>query len=271
MSSVSPSRRRVAVAGIRGVSRYDRVAGLLVSLVMLLGLSVGVLLFIWLAGRWADASGRAVPVVFNPGQGGDPESTDGGGLKLEAPTLEEIERETDLPLPGLKESLTQVDEIVRSHSVDLAQLDQTLLPPTAGGGAALGFGDSRAFGDGPGSGGVSRGERWEIGFTPGISLEEYRRQLDYFKIELAAVNSGGRVEYVATSPPRNRRSIIRAAVQRIGSTCPGGKVPHDATPIANCWKRPAFKPRANSLCNSSRPSWNPFWPIWKKSSPAEIR
>jgi hypothetical protein len=196
MSSVSAPRRRVPISEIRGVSRYDRVAGLLVSLVILLGLSVGILLFIWLAGVWSDGTGHVVPVAFHPGQGGDSESVDTGGMKLEAPTLEEIQRTTDLPLMGFRDALTQVEQIARTHSADLASLEQSLPLPTAGGGAAQGFGDSPSADNGPGGGGVARGERWEIGFTPGITLDDYRKQLDFFGIELAAVAPGGGIEYV---------------------------------------------------------------------------
>ena len=38
---------------------------------------------------------------------------------------------------------------------------------------------------------------WEISFPDEISLEEYARQLDFFKIEIAAVSSDGRVEYIS--------------------------------------------------------------------------
>lgn len=196
MSSATAARRRPTIAGIRGVSRYDRVAGLLVSLVLLLGITVGLLLFIWLAGKWSGDPGRVVPVTFHPGDGGDIESVDTGGMKLEAPTLEEIQRTTDLPLMGFRDALTQVEQIARTHSADLASLEQSLPLPTAGGGAAQGFGDSPSAGSGPGGGGVARGERWEISFTPGITLDDYRKQLDFFGIELAAVAPGGGIEYV---------------------------------------------------------------------------
>lgn len=197
MSSVAsqPARRPKPVVAIAGISRYDRVAGLIVSFVIMLGLAVGILLFIWLAGRYAADGGRMVPVVFHPGDGGDSASLDTAGLQLEAPSLQEIERETDLPLPGLRDSLTMVEQIVTSNAVELTNLDRTLMPSTAGGGAALGTGDQAAFGSGGGSG-VARGDRWEIQFTPGITLEEYSRQLDHFQIELAAVSPTGQIEYV---------------------------------------------------------------------------
>lgn len=197
MSNVASQRTRrlTPVVTIAGISRYDRVAGLIVSFVILLGLAVGILLFIWLAGRYAADGGRMVPVVFHPGDGGDSASLDTAGLQLEAPSLQEIERETDLPLPGLRDSLTLVEQVVASNAVELTNLDRSLMPSTAGGGAALGTGDQAAFGSGGGSG-VARGDRWEIQYSPGITLEEYGRQLDHFQIELAAVSPTGQIEYV---------------------------------------------------------------------------
>lgn len=197
MSSVAShrTRRTAPAAAISGISRYDRVAGLIVSFVILLGLVVGVLLFIWLAGRYVGDDGRMVPVVFHPGDGGDSASLDTAGLELDAPSLQEVQQEADLPLPGLRDSLAMVETLVTSHAAELTNLDRSLMPSTAGGGAALGAGDQAAFGTGGGSG-VTRGERWEIQFSPGITLEEYGRQLDHFQIELAAVGPTGEVEYV---------------------------------------------------------------------------
>ncbi|MBA4018273.1 MAG: hypothetical protein C0483_13985 [Pirellula sp.] len=198
MSSVaSPrTRRPTPVVAISGVSRYDRVAGLIVSFVIMLGLAVGILLFIWLAGRYAAEGGHSVPVTFHPGDGGDSASPDNAGLQLDAPSMQEIERETDLPLPGLRDSLSMVEQLVTNHAVELTNLDRSLAPTAAGGGASLGSGESAAFGSGGTGVGVARGDRWEIQFSPGITLEEYARQLDHFQIELAAVGPTGQVEYV---------------------------------------------------------------------------
>jgi hypothetical protein len=54
---------------------------------------------------------------------------------------------------------------------------------------------------------LTRRTVWEIVFPDGISVQEYARQLDYFKIELAAVAKGGRAEYlfkVSSRKPEKR-------------------------------------------------------------------
>src|SRR5262249_5065597 len=57
------------------------------------------------------------------------------------------------------------------------------------GGPGLGFG--------PGDGGVSREQRWSIIFNPGQTIEEYARQLDALRVELAVVSPPNQLEYVA--------------------------------------------------------------------------
>jgi len=42
-----------------------------------------------------------------------------------------------------------------------------------------------------------RGGEWEIVFADDITVEEYARQMDYFKIEIAAVSKNGKIEYIS--------------------------------------------------------------------------
>lgn len=44
---------------------------------------------------------------------------------------------------------------------------------------------------------TARGGEWEIFFDEEIMLEEYARQMDYFKIEIAAVSKNGKIEYIS--------------------------------------------------------------------------
>ncbi len=37
---------------------------------------------------------------------------------------------------------------------------------------------------------------WEVSFPTEISMDEYARQLDFFKIEIAAISKNGKVEYI---------------------------------------------------------------------------
>ncbi|HEV3136712.1 MAG TPA: hypothetical protein VGZ26_02390, partial [Pirellulales bacterium] len=58
---------------------------------------------------------------------------------------------------------------------------------------------------------------WEILFEDGITTDEYARQLDYFKIEVAAVSKKGKVEYISNvaSPKPAKRTGQKAADYRL--------------------------------------------------------
>ena len=60
---------------------------------------------------------------------------------------------------------------------------------------------------------ITRRTVWEIVFPDGISTQEYARQLDYFKIELAAVAKGGRAEYVSKVSSRKPEKRIGDATR----------------------------------------------------------
>jgi hypothetical protein len=47
-----------------------------------------------------------------------------------------------------------------------------------------------------------RGGEWEVVFADDITVEEYARQLDYFKIEIAAVSKNGKIEYISNVSQR---------------------------------------------------------------------
>lgn len=42
-----------------------------------------------------------------------------------------------------------------------------------------------------------RGGEWEIVFADKITVEEYARQMDYFKIEIAAISKNGKIESIS--------------------------------------------------------------------------
>lgn len=57
---------------------------------------------------------------------------------------------------------------------------------------------------------------WELLFADDISTEEYAKQIDFFKIEVAAVSKNGKIEYISNVSERkpNRRSGTRTADPR---------------------------------------------------------
>ncbi len=177
-----------------GVSRYEQAAGALIALLILLGISVFVMLAIWLAGRFTPGLERTVGIVLHEGSGGDPDSTSTEGMLIEAPEVAELAQEVREPLESFQDTLSAVDQLVKTPDSQLLNLLEPQQPRTPG--RSQGTGDEPAHGTGGGAGGVPRGQRWEIRYQSGISKEIYAAQLDFLGIELAAVSNDGRIEYL---------------------------------------------------------------------------
>jgi len=174
-----------------GVTRYDRVSSMLLALVILLGVIVGVLFIIWLTGQIL-LSQTAVPVeLAELGEGTGPL---GGGMELEAPTMEEIGEETDLLEPQVEDRLAAVADAVGAKTASL--VDPTLTEHMRSGRGGGGSGDGRMAGTGSGSG-EGQARRWEVRFPEGNTLEAYARQLDFFGIELGVLLPGNQVVYAS--------------------------------------------------------------------------
>lgn len=165
---------------------YDRVAAMLLALLILFGTSVAVLLGLWLS---TQVFGRtlAVPVVLVPyGDGSGTGDRDEVNLDVADPGMEIYEDETPL-----LESLEAVVDIVSDNPAMFSESvpDDSLLIP---GGR---YGDGRTRGAGTGS--TGRVRRWEVNLRQDASVDEYAKMLDFFGIELGILKPGGKVVYVA--------------------------------------------------------------------------
>ena len=188
-----------------GISRYDRVASMLVALLVLVGATVLLLFLIWLTST-LFAKQTAIPVSLADVSGGE-----GGisteGLQLDLPEVAEMAQELELEEPQIEQTLSTIIDAVAQR---LADLDDPALTEEFNSGdraASRGRGDAPALGEGDGEGGIPRAARWEVFFQEGSSLTLYARQLDNFGIELAAVGSGGQISYaynLAKSKPDQR-------------------------------------------------------------------
>lgn len=214
MSRSAASRRPTAAdrdhrAQDLRVSPYDNVAGLLLTLLILLGMAVVLLFVVWLSSR-VFAVHKAVPVVLEDvGGGGREDGVLGESLELDAPDADQISQEADLPEQAVENTLSRVSDAISSLS---AELDDPLLTDEietsrgkstgdgrraglgSGGGTGNGQGTGSGDGTGSGPGGIPRHKRWEIFFQEGETLEGYAQQLDFFGIELGVVG-GGNVDY----------------------------------------------------------------------------
>jgi hypothetical protein len=167
-------------------TRYDRVAGMLLALLTLLGVLVSVMLVVWLTSR-IFATQAAVPVTLE--EVGSEEDAWGPGNDIEPPPS----GESDLADEETEEVLNAVADAVATR---LAALENPVMGATDRGGIGQGGGNGRG-GGGTGHGRKGRPQRWEVMFDRGLTLESYATQLDFFGIELAVLMPDKRVEYAS--------------------------------------------------------------------------
>ena len=164
------------------VSAYDRSSATLMSLLIIVGVAVLMLFIVWVTGRVFIKQKAVAPQLVEPPQGGN---AMGSSRELEQPGELELE---DLAEPQLEETLDALTDVVSNQLATLDTLGGDAAASTEGGGA----GDSRLPGPGTGdSDAIPRWQRWEILFAAS-NLDVYARQLDFFRIELAAVGGGQR-------------------------------------------------------------------------------
>ncbi len=189
------------------VSLYDRVASLLISLLIFFSLAAVFLFVVWATNR-VFARQEAVPVVLQDVGGGSPDGIAGESIEIESPNQDEIAEETDLEdEPELQETLAMVMDTIATREADLA--DPTLSDEMSSSRSGASSGDGRApgLGSGDGAPGVPRAQRWEIRFADGATLQEYAKQLDFFGIELGAIGATSTVYYaskLASGKPAQR-------------------------------------------------------------------
>lgn len=187
-----PARPRHAFrqGSLLAVSAYDRVAGWLLALLVVLGTTTLVMFLIWLSSRRYRVV-PAVPVTVLEDVGGGGSGLARGGEAWEEPSPEELHMQP--PLPDLTPALSA---LLQTRMQDLQALEGT---------TSQGRGDGQDTGEGRGQGpgglgsgeGVPAAERWLLRLTA-EDLAEYARQLDFFGIELGVAGGGDRqVTYVS--------------------------------------------------------------------------
>lgn len=170
---------------LMNTTSYDKTASIVITLLILIGSTVAILLGIWLTTAFfVQRPPEPVAVqMYDSGTGVrddaefDPDVTD-PGMDVE---LDEL---------TLQDALQMISDTISSNAslfADPSQVDEDILLP---GGER---GDGRTRGDGDG-----RGRRhWEFLFPEGCTTNEYAKMLDFFGIELAVIQSGGRVAYIS--------------------------------------------------------------------------
>lgn len=183
------------------VNTYDRAAGTLVALLIVIGVAVLLLLTVWLTARLVfDKPPSEIVRFVYAGDSPDDVGLDG---ELEEPGLEDLE---DVNEASIEAALIAVTDVVTSQAAALEALERDS-PGNANG---LPKDDPREPGDTKGWDPrvIPPWQRWEIRFNAS-DIETYARQLDFFGIELGALGGGSpNVQYAhhLTKPKPDCRS-----------------------------------------------------------------
>ncbi len=195
---------------VRGESDFDRVSSMLLAVILGAGLIFG-----WLAIVYAtnQAYQRRVTapleiVDVSGGGGGSPEGEIGGIETVQVPGGAEADRASnneeepaEFEEASVQAAPAAMLDTVAEAGQNLAEVDVGAVMPT-GGKVATGKRASKigngavGYGFGPGDGGVRKEDRWTILANPGQTADEYARQLDALRIELAVVR-GNQLTYVS--------------------------------------------------------------------------
>ncbi len=172
------------------VSAYERVASMLLALLILFGVVVFCLFMAWLGSRVFFPPLKSVPVRLEQVGGGIESGVVGESMQLDSPTPQDVAQESDLIEPEFQDTLKTVLDAVAVRQADLDDPAETEQETTnKGGGQQTGTGNVAGYGSGPGKPGIPPQLRWQIHFDAGNTLEGYAKQLDFFQIELGVLNN----------------------------------------------------------------------------------
>ena len=208
MSSTSRNERPRAPSLMP--TRYDRVASLLISMLVLSSASVAVLFVVWLG----TASNKTVDdTVIGRGIGTsrmEGDSTD----DLEMPEISELSNSFDNMTVAMS-TLLNSETVAAAIDIDTEALSKAKKVGT----------DPRAIGDLPKEE-VPQWERWEIRYEA-TNINGYAKQLDFFGIELGAAGGGKKqVDYAKrlSSESPTTRSAAGDKETRFYMTWRGGRL-----------------------------------------------
>ena len=170
--------------------RVDRVASLLMASLIVVGALVLLMLVYWLTQTFSwQSGGITVDQEMTAGRG---DHAAGFERDIEPPGSEEVE---DLATPTLEDTLEAVTDIATNVAATLESVTTEAVASVVG----TGKGDNRPPGPlGEGDDIIPRHERWELKFKA-AGLRPYAEQLDFYRIELAAIGGGVPTVDYATS------------------------------------------------------------------------
>ncbi len=218
------SRRQTGTEPVRTphikLTRYDIMSSALISAVGMLGLTLIVLIAIWVANMLPTQV--LLAPIMTAGDGGWEDGVEGATPDVESP-----EDPTDDP--SVAEDMSDVTELmeITDPVVEVSDTAAQLVEPTeysgekntGNPGSAEGTGGRPLGSGGPGRGGAKRDQRWFVQFAEKGNLKSYAQQLDFFGIELGALFlSEGRLVYlknVSQDQPVTREVTTGDAEKRL--------------------------------------------------------
>jgi hypothetical protein len=208
------------------VTLFEKISSGLWTLILAATAAVVIFFSLWYMNKPPQAA-VFVPVEMIEIAGGDPQGAENETLKLETPEVEVKDPAVD-PVeqqdPQMTETSQDIVELANEVAQQLPEQLDAATSNTGEAGSANGTG-RRPLGSGQGNGSLSRERRWFIQYGDNISVEEYAKQLDYFKVELGALLPSGKLVYLSqlsTDKPVLREVNSGANEKRLYMTWSGG-------------------------------------------------
>lgn len=189
--------RPIAGQGSLKITPYERVASLVLALLILVGFAVILLFMLWLTS--SDFSSRAIETLTWCELG------DGNGPAIDTELesdIDEFVQQAGQEEPEFHDTLATIAEAVTAKE---ALIQQPITGNQTGAEKQGPVGDDRLSRNGPPRRGTPR--HWEVTFFDGNTTETYARQLDFFKIELGVLLPKNLVQYASNlshSKPQRR-------------------------------------------------------------------
>ncbi|MEM6330368.1 MAG: hypothetical protein AAF790_08975 [Planctomycetota bacterium] len=178
-----------------GVSSYDRASSLLVSLLVMAGVTFFALVIIFFARQFVSID---APIALTPLEPSDrpPDAAMGVAQDIEPPGIEDA---PDLTEPAIMDTLNALTSKLSSK---VAILSDQALDANKTVGKGSGLGDNRKPGGGGGPPEPGRELRFEV-----VDEDEYAQFLDFYKIELGAFTPGQPDVYYASKLSAARPAV----------------------------------------------------------------
>ena len=212
---------------VLATTSYDRTSAALLALVIGFGLTTAIVTTLYVATLPSKPARLVAIEIPDNATGGQPDGEPNSTLEVEselAPQPDAAPVDQDADQIELQETLEVITELADTAAEIVPEQTGSAAISSGVAGSADGSGVA-SLGEGPGSGGVPRAQRWLVNFADGASLNAYAAQLDYFGIELGVIKPDGTLTFVsslAASRPMVRTVSDGSMEKRLYMSWQGG-------------------------------------------------